>query len=242
MSMRLRVTDIRAIPGAYLTKRLPHPDITLASASPRRRELLALTGWEFRVCSSTVSETPFPGEAPPELAQRLARSKAKAARATCPTTDVTVGADTIVVDRQEIMGKPEDRAEAAAMLQRLRGRGHSVITAVALDTGAEAPLVELCESRVPMRDYDQEQIVAYVLGGSPLDKAGAYGIQDPDLHPVDLNSFEDCYANVMGLPLCHLVRAFSQLGYEPPEDVPQRCKQFTGYDCTVYPTILRSGL
>ena len=216
--------------------------ITLASASPRRRELLNLTGWAFLVCSSSVSETPLVGETPVQVARRLALSKAQAARAMCSDVAVTLAADTMVVHQQEILGKPDDVDAAVSMLQRLRGQSHSVITAVALDTGEHAPDVELCETSVPMREYRQEEIVQYIRGGSPFDKAGAYGIQDPDFHPVELQSFSGCFANVMGLPLCHVVRAFRKLGYEPPEDVPKRCKQFTGYDCTIYPTILRRPL
>ncbi|TFH36676.1 MAG: septum formation protein Maf [Anaerolineales bacterium] len=218
------------------------PKITLASASPRRRELFALTGWVFSVCSSPVSETPQSGEAPQDVARRLALSKARAARATCPPDTLTLGADTMVVHQREILGKPACVEEAVAMLERLRGQNHSVITAVAFHHAGAAPLVELCETQVPMRAYHHAEIEEYVRGGSPLDKAGAYGIQDPDFHPVDIDGFSGCFANVMGLPLCHVVRAFRQLGYEPPEDVPQRCIRFTGYDCTIYPTILRGDL
>jgi len=218
------------------------PRIALASASPRRRELLDLAGWAFSVCSAPVSETPLAGEPPRDVARRLALSKAQAARATCPAGVVTLAADTIVVHRERILGKPSDAAEAGVMLRRLGGQDHHVMTAVALACDGRAPLVELCETRVPMRAYSQAEVAAYIDGGSPIDKAGAYGIQDHDFHPVDMKDFTGCFANVMGLPLCHVVRVFRKLGYEPPEDVPQRCKQFTGYDCTIYPTILRSGL
>jgi septum formation protein len=218
------------------------PRITLASASPRRRELLELTGWGFSVCSSPVSEAPHPGEEPHELAKRLAQLKARAARADCPKDVITLAADTMVIHGKDILGKPADIDQAVSMLQRLRAQEHYVITAVVLDPGDQAPQVELCETLVPMRDYRPDEITAYVAGGSPFDKAGAYGIQDPDFEPVDHKCFSGCYANVMGLPLCHLVRAFRRLGYEPPEDVPQRCRQFTGYDCTIYSRILRGEL
>jgi MAF protein len=218
------------------------PRIALASASPRRRELLELAGWEFSVCSTPVSETPLAGEAPQQVARRLALLKARAAKAACPVEVVTLAADTIVVHRGDILGKPSDAADAGAMLRRLGGQDHLVMTAVALDCDRKSPLVELCETRVPMRAYSKAEVAAYIEGGSPFDKAGAYGIQDHEFDPVDMKDFTGCFANVMGLPLCHVVWAFRQLGYEPPEDVPQRCKQFTGYDCTIYPTILRSCL
>ncbi len=216
--------------------------LSLASGSPRRRELLALTGWAFSVCSSPVQEAQQTGEIPRDTAKRLALSKAHAARNDCPAGVVTLAADTMVVDGEAILGKPKDDDEAVLMLERLRGREHCVITAVVLDTGDREPEMELCETHVPMRDYRRQEIDNYVRSGSPLDKAGAYGIQDPSFHPVAIDQFGGCYANVMGLPLCHLVRAFRRIGHEPPEDVPQRCKQFTGYDCTIYASILRGDL
>jgi MAF protein len=217
-------------------------EITLASASPRRRELMELTGWSFSVCSSPVPEAQVLGEGPKELAARLALSKANAARDTCPDIAVLFAADTMVIHNGAILGKPANAAEAVSMLQDLRGLQHDVITAIALLVKDHTPLTTLCESRVPMREYHKDEIRVYVEGGSPLDKAGAYGIQDPDFHPVDIENFFDCFANVMGLPLCHLVRAMKQLGHEAPNDVPERCMQFTGYDCTIYPTILRGDL
>jgi MAF protein len=217
-------------------------EITLASASPRRRELMGLTGWCFSVCSSPVPEAPRLGEEPKELAARLALSKANAARDACPDIAVILAADTMVIHNGVILGKPANAAEALSMLQDLRGLEHEVITAIALLDKGQTSLTALCESRVPMREYDEGEIQVYVEGGSPLDKAGAYGIQDPDFHPVDIENFSDCFANVMGLPLCHLVRAMKQLGYVVLNDVPERCMQFTGYDCTIYPTILRGDL
>lgn len=218
---------------------LPKPELTLASASPRRRDLLGLTGWSFSVCSSPVFESATPGEEPEALATRLASSKAQAARQACPDSDVIFAADTLVINKKEILGKPADEAEAIQMLKELRGIVHDVITAIAFDTRDHTTITTLCTSRVPMRDYRDDEIMAYVEGGSPLDKAGAYGIQDSAFHPVDRENFDGCFANVMGLPLCHLVRAMQQLGYEPPGDVPDGCMHFTQYDCTIYPTILR---
>jgi septum formation protein len=218
------------------------PLMTLASASPRRRELLELTGWAFSVCSSSVSEVRRPEEEPRELAKRLALLKAMVARVDYSEDVITLAADTMVVHGKDILGKPADVDQAVSMLEQLRAQEHLVLTAVVLDPGKQAPQVELCETLVPMRDYHPDEVAAYIAGGSPFDKAGAYGIQDPDFHPVDHKRFAGCYANVMGLPLCHLVRAFRRLGYEPPEDVPQRCKQFTGYDCTIYSNILRGVL
>jgi predicted house-cleaning NTP pyrophosphatase (Maf/HAM1 superfamily) len=90
-----------------------------------------------------------------------------------------------------------------------------------------------------MRRYSPGEAAAYVAGGSPLDKAGAYGIQDDGFRPVALEHLHGCYANVMGLPLCHLARALRRLGHPSPRDVPAACRSHTGYDCPVYESILR---
>jgi MAF protein len=217
-------------------------EITLASASPRRHELMGLTGWGFTVCSLPIPETPRQGETPEGLATRLALSKASAARKSCPDTAVIFAADTLVIHNGGILGKPTDATEAVSMLQDLRGQWHNVITVITLQLKDQIALHALCESRVPLRNYADDEIRAYVDGGSPLDKAGAYGIQDPEFHPVDIELFSDCFANVMGLPLCHLVRTMGQLGYDPPNDVPEHCMQFTGYGCTIYRNILRGEL
>ncbi len=217
-------------------------EITLASTSPRRRELLSLTGWGYSLCASPVPEAPFPDESPRDLARRLACLKAMAASEHCEEAEMILAADTMVIHAGEVLGKPADAEEAATMLKALCGVEHEVVTALAIQQRDKPIFLELCESRVPMRAYTEDEIQAYVRGGSPLDKAGAYGIQDPDFHPVEADRFRECYANVMGLPLCHLARAMRQLGHEAPEDIPHRCMQFTGYDCTIYPMILRGDL
>ena len=220
----------------------PNHELLLASASPRRRELLSLTGWDFSVCAASIPEEVEPGESPAALAKRLAVSKAQVAREGCPPGALTLAADTLVVHQREVMGKPVDADDAILMLRRLRGLNHQVITAVALDYGDGEHEIELCDTDVPMRPYSDEEIEKYVEGGSPLDKAGAYGIQDSPFRPVDSARFLGCFANVMGLPLCHLVRAMRRRGYAPSEDVPGNCMQFTGYDCTIYSSILRGDV
>jgi len=219
---------------------LARPLIGLASASPRRRELLGLTGWAVSNLPAGVDEVPLAGETAEVLARRLALAKARAAAASPDGLAVTLGADTIVVDGGRMMGKPADAAEAAEMLERLRGGTHRVLTALALvDPRRGTELVELCETAVPMRDYTRDEVAGYVASGSPLDKAGAYGIQDGGFQPVALERLEGCFANVMGLPLCHLVRGMRRLGHVPPADVPTACQEHTAYACRVFDRILR---
>lgn len=216
------------------------PQIGLASASPRRRELLCLTGWKATSLHADVDETPHDGETPESLVRRLALSKALAAAALADGLAVMLGADTVVVDDGRMMGKPSDAAEAVEMLEQLRGGTHRVLTALALlEPRGRAELIELCETAVPMRDYAPDEVAGYVETGSPLDKAGAYGIQDGGFQPVALERLDGCFANVMGLPLCHLVRAMRRLGYEPPANVPAACRERTAYQCRVFDRILR---
>jgi predicted house-cleaning NTP pyrophosphatase (Maf/HAM1 superfamily) len=112
---------------------------------------------------------------------------------------------------------------------------------LALSSGA-AQEMELCVTSVPMRDYTDREISAYIDSGSPMDKAGAYGIQDRGFNPVEIAQLNGCFANVMGLPLCHLLRAMRRLGQDTPCDVPLACQSFTSYDCPVHSDILRGGI
>jgi septum formation protein len=215
----------------------------LASNSPRRRQLLNLGGWEFTIYAAQVDETPLPGEEPPAYVRRLAESKVRAAAAANPGSDQYLAADTTVVDEQallgtKILGKPSDEADAWHMLRALRGRVHQVYTALALYRPQdESLLADLCCTDVPMREYSEAEIEAYVASGDPLDKAGAYAIQHAGFHPVE--SLQGCFANVMGLPLCHLMRLLHRVGIQPGSDLPQACQAELNYDCPVFAAILR---
>lgn len=219
-----------------------NPWIVLASASPRRDELLALTGWTFRACPTSVDEAPLPGEDGAAMARRLAQAKVRAATNGASGAAFVLAADTVVQDGQRILGKPADRAEGVRMLTGLRGHGHRVVTGIALlavETGQV--IVDACETMVPMRSYTDGEMDAYLTSGGHRDKAGAYGIQDNGFRPVDVASMHGCYANVMGLPLCHLVRSMRRLGCEPMADVPEACQRHTAYTCDVYPQVLGGG-
>ncbi|MGH2620260.1 MAG: Maf family protein, partial [Anaerolineales bacterium] len=193
---------------------------TLASASPRREALLRLTGWKHFSRPAEVDERPELGESPEQLTQRLAINKARASGG-----ELALGADTVVVLENEVLGKPAGIDAAREMLQALRGRTHRVISSIALVDGeGRTVALDTCVSEVPMREYAEAEIEQYLRSGSPLDKAGGYGIQDGDFNPVNMDQMHDCFANVMGLPLCHLVRNMRRLGYEPPADVPGACQ------------------
>jgi MAF protein len=216
---------------------LKNPQFVLASNSPRRRELLALGGWMFRVWAAEIDESVLPGEPPPDYVLRLARTKAQAVARQLSGDEVVLAADTTVADGGRILGKPDGPAQAAAMLRQLRGHTHQVFTALAvLHVAAGTLESELCTTDVPMRNYTDQEITAYVASGDPLDKAGAYAIQNRQFQPVA--ALSGCYASVMGLPLCHLTRALRRMGLACPVDVPAACQAALVYRCDVFSHIL----
>ncbi len=213
-------------------------NIILASNSPRRNELLQLTGWSFEIKPANIDETPLPDETPGQYVLRLAETKARMVGRLAAPGQVVLAADTTVADGPVLLGKPADAAEAIQMLARLRGKVHQVYTAVAVfDPLAGMLLKDLCTSQVPMRRYSEDEVLAYASSGDPLDKAGAYALQHPGFHPVE--HFSGCFASVMGLPLCHVTRTLEKFGLTPARDVPQACQDHLDYQCPVYRAILR---
>lgn len=200
---------------------------------------MALTGWTVEPRPADVDETPQVGEEAHAATRRLAQAKAHAAQSVSPHADIVLAADTIVVDHGQILGKPSSEDEARLMLRRLRGRPHTVVTSITVLTPDGSSLTDQCITDVPMRDYTDDEIEQFIASGAAHDKAGAYAIQDAGFQPVESASLRGCFANVMGLPLCHVVRTLRRLGIEPPEDVPQACQTHTGYECPVYEGILR---
>ena len=215
--------------------------LILASNSPRRKQLLSLGGWMYAVAVADVDESLHPKETPGDYVLRLAESKARKSAENATVESVVIAADTSVVDAGEILGKPLDEEEAARMLKRLRGHTHQVYTGLALLRVSDGHiLTDLSVTDVPMRNYSNEEIDAYIQTGDPLDKAGAYAIQHPDFHPVE--NLEGCFASVMGLPLCRLTRLLEQFELYPQADVGERCQIELQYDCPVSDAILRGAL
>lgn len=181
--------------------------IVLASASPRRLDLLKSLGLTFTVEPSRIEETLDPGLCPNEQAVRLARAKAKEVEAHSPEASV-LSADTLVVLGDRVLTKPGDRQDATSMLLALRGREHRVVTGVVIGHTSGSR-----ETKVQMRAYSDGEIEAYVATGDPMDKAGAYAIQHPNFRPVE--RIDGCYCNVVGLPL-GLVRDLLKLEVPRP--------------------------
>lgn len=188
--------------------------VILASASPRRFELLAQIGIPVRACPVDIDETPVEGELPVELAMRLALGKARRCMDDMIRngTELTViGSDTVVDLDGEVLGKPGDKEQARSMLARLSGRKHKVHTAVAVVTG-DAEFTDVSTSLVEMAVLTDAEIQAYVETGEPLDKAGAYAIQG--LAARFIKSLQGSYSGVMGLPLYETSKLLAQCGVE----------------------------
>lgn len=174
------------------------PDLlVLASSSPRRSEILGALGIPFRIAAADVDETVLPGESGREAAVRLARAKA-AATGSLHRDAWVLAADTLVLIDGAVLGKPRDDADAAAMLRRLSGREHVVVTAVSLLRNGGPELATVEESRVRIAPLDEEEIDWYVATGEPRDKAGAYAVQGLGARFVE--SVDGSFSNVMGLP------------------------------------------
>jgi len=190
-------------------------DLILASASPRRANLLQQAGYQFKIHKSNLDyeEMALP---PPQGIENLALEKAQDV-AVKYESGVILGADTAVIHQNEVLGKPRDEEEAAKMLKLLSGDEHHVITGIALlevnQNEILTSIVDHVKTRVWMRKLEQDEIIAYINTGEPMDKAGAYGIQEKAA--VFVKKLEGCYFNVVGLPLPQVYLFLSRLGIKP---------------------------
>lgn len=192
----------------------------LASQSPRRIELMREAGYNIRVIPADIDETPFDGEPPLTLVERLARAKAAAVAAEyAEPNELTVAADTIVTFDGKILGKPATEDEARTMLRELSGRTHQVATGVCIVKAGDTAAPHAAESLsfvdvtdVTFYELTEEQIERYVASGEPMDKAGAYGIQGRGC--VLVEGIDGNYHNVVGLPTCLLAGMLRQVGID----------------------------
>lgn len=188
------------------------PQIVLASASPRRKELLTRIGLEIAVMPADIDETVLPGERPEAHVERLSLSKAQAI---ADRGDVSgrwfIGSDTVVVRDNIILGKPADEADAAVMLRSLAGRSHRVVSGYAVvDRQKKTFEAVAVTTRVTFRELTDAEIAGYIATGEPADKAGAYGIQG--IGACLVSSIDGSYTNVVGLPLCEVVETLERMG------------------------------
>lgn len=210
--------------------------LVLASTSPRRNELLRLLAIPFEKRPSNADESHPRDVDALEYVRQMAREKGRIV--THNEGEWIISADTIVVLDGSVVGKPANDAEAYVILRALHARGHRVFTALCLrrENGG-VPLEALCATDVCMRDYSETELSEYIASGDYKDKAGGYAIQHKRFHPC--TGVEGCYANVMGLPLCHLAMLLQAGGCKPVVDVPEVCQRYNDITCEVYPQIYR---
>ncbi len=199
---------------ATLSRKAGYAPLVLASASPRRRDLLTGLGLDFRVVPSNVPEEKQDGETPAAMVKRLSMEKARAVAGQTKEGYV-IGADSTVVLDGEAYEKPLDVEDARRMLRQLRGTRHQVITGVTvIDASSGRMLTESMASDITLRNFTDAEMEVSIASGTPMDKAGAYAVQDPDLRPAE--SWHGCYTNIIGLPLCRLLDMLRKIGRQPP--------------------------
>ena len=205
--------------------------LTLASASPRRRDLMNDLGLDFSIRPADIPEDSLPGESPQEMVERLSLEKARKVTSATPAGFV-IGADSAVVAGGQAIGKPRDDADARKMLRRLRGTTHHVCTGLTVINAANGQsLTASMTSQITLRNFTDAEIEASIASGVPCDKAGAYAVQDTALRPA--SDWQGCYHNIIGLPTCRLLAMLRQLGWAPPTGWPPPPTAGCGPDCPV---------
>ena len=213
----------------------PPQTLTLASASPRRRELMTALGLPFRIQPADIPENPLPNEPPQDLVERLSREKALTV-ATSLRHGLVIGADSTVIHRGQAIGKPRNDHEARNMLRRLRNTTHHVCTGLTVTNAATGQTLTISQtSRITLRNFSDAEIEASIAAGVPQDKAGAYAIQDTALRPAA--HWQGCYPNIVGLPTCRLLEMLHQLNWPPPPHWQPPTANPCGPGCPNLPTI-----
>ena len=213
--------------------------LTLASASPRRRELMNLLGLEFTITPADLDEDSLPGESPVEMVERLSRQKALAVAAGMES-GLVIGADSTVVFEVQAVGKPVDDDDARRMLRMLSGTTHHVSTGITVvDAASGQILSDAMTSQISLRYLTDQEIEASIASGVPRDKAGAYAVQDTDLRPAA--DWEGCYNNIVGLPICRLLEMLQELGYQLPDGWTVPDAVACGDDCPTVSAQLQKG-
>ncbi len=219
---------------------MPMAYLILASQSPRRQELLRLCGFPFDTMVADVDENSVSDPDPAQDCIQTARLKGHAILKQVNTTRVKqaiiVAADTAVAIDGQLLGKPKDSANAAQMLTALRGRTHDVHTGVMIiDVASGQETAGSHTAVVKMRDYSEQDMLAYIASGDPMDKAGAYAIQHPGFRPVE--GLTGCYLGVMGLSICHLLQLLQRMGLPFQTEIKALQAAHQGYICPLYDNI-----
>jgi len=213
--------------------------IVLASASPRRKEILSRLVAEFEIRPADIDETTLPGEAVRAYTERMAYEKMRKCAEQTDEGTLVIGSDTTVCINGQILGKPTSAEHARDMLRLLNGKDHLVTTAVSmcLTENAQCHILRTTdEIAVRFRHMSEVEIDGFIASGVPMGKAGAYAIQDREFHPVE--SINGCYTGVMGFPLCHTAAMLRKMGIPLlREDLSAACQSATDYICPSFPKI-----
>ena len=228
--------------------------LILATNSPRRKQLLGSIGWDFISIAPEIDEQVIEGECPEEYTRRVARAKTQAAKyqpgVSWKKGDLILAADTAVIDSVrgrnpegedllKILGKPATLSEAQEMLLRLRGRTHQVCTSITVLDPAVGMIREATEfSTVKMRNYTMNEMNEYISSRDPFDKAGGYAIQHPTFQPV--KKVNGCFPNVVGLPVCQVLRLIAESGYYPFINELKSCDK-SEVPCWIYRGAFQGG-
>ena len=213
----------------------PPQTLILASASPRRRELMTALGLPFRIQPADIPENPLPNEPPQDMVERLSREKALKVAASL-RHGLVIGADSTVIHRGQAIGKPRNDHEARNMLRRLRNTTHHVCTGLTVTNAATGQTLTTSQtSQISLRNFSDAEIEASIAAGTPQDKAGAYAIQDTALRPAA--HWQGCYPNIVGLPTCRLLEMLHQLNWPPPPQWQPPTNNPCGPGCPNLPTI-----
>jgi len=192
--------------------------------------MLGWLDWEIQATAADIDESRRENEPARDYVMRVSKAKAEASITSTDANSVIIAADTIVVLDGVILGKPRDADDAFAMLAALRGRTHDVLTAIAVHT-ATGTKQDICCSPVRMRNYTTDEMQMYIDSGDPLDKAGAYAIQNRAFSPAE--DFRGCFASVMGMPLCHLERTLRRCGIGYLNQFAPVCQNQLKYSCPI---------
>lgn len=194
--------------------------------------MLSWVDWQLQKVPSVADENVHDKEAARDYVMRIAQAKSASAAIQCEAEDFIIAADTIVVQDGEILGKPNDEQNAYRILSQLRGTTHQVMTALTVRKCAQDHMkIDVCCSDVTMREYSEAELWLYIKSGDPMDKAGAYAIQDAVFRPV--MHFSGCMASVMGMPLCHLERTLRKFPDYQPTAWSEICQKNLDYNCPI---------
>ena len=221
-----------------MSQLIDNSEIILASQSPRRSDLLGLIDKQFTIKPANINENRQPTESAQAYVSRLAHNKANKIATNASRQSIVIGADTIVIHKNNILGKPKTNQDAYEMLNSLNGKTHKVLTAFSVHADQSNTILnDYCETDVKLRIMTSQEIKFYVSTQEPMDKSGGYAIQNKTFQPA--SPLGGCLANVIGLPLCHLSNALNKFNRNIDPTIADKCQSYLNYDCPISQSVLK---